>query len=55
MSKPRSQKVPAADRSMDTERKERSQVFFFPKRNPPASVRADSREEAEQLLEASNP
>lgn len=26
-------------------------VFFFPKRNPPVSVRAASREEAESLLE----
>ncbi len=39
---------------MDTDRKDRGQVFFFPKRKPPVSVRAASREEAEAALEASN-
>jgi hypothetical protein len=29
-----------------------SELFFFPKRNPPVSVRAASREEAERILEA---
>jgi hypothetical protein len=50
----REKMIDASDRSMDTERKDRSQVFFFPKRNPPVSVRAASREEAEQLLETPN-
>lgn len=55
MSKRQSQAIPASDRSMDTEREDRSQTFFFPKRNPPVSIRAASREEAEKELEASNP
>jgi hypothetical protein len=35
---------------MDPEKGSRSRLFFFPKRNPPVSVRAASREEAERLL-----
>jgi hypothetical protein len=50
----RSQKIEAADRSMDPVQGGRSRVFFFPKRNPPASVRAGSLEEAEQRLAAPN-
>ena len=53
MSKPR--KLPANDRSMEAERADRSQVFFFPKHNPPTSIRAASRAEAERLLETPNP
>ena len=30
----------------------RSELFFFPKRNPPVSIRAANLEEAEHLLEA---
>lgn len=29
-------------------------LFFFPKRNPPVSVRAASRQEAERILETTN-
>ena len=47
-------KVASQDRSMDTERADRSTVFFFPKHTPPTSVRAKTREEAEALLETSN-
>lgn len=54
MTKPRARNVEAVDRSMDARRTERSQVFFFPKRNPPVSVRAASLQEAEVLLEATN-
>lgn len=50
----RKPKAVASDRSMDQEREDRSRVFFFPKRNPPVSVRAGSREEAERLLETPN-
>lgn len=39
---------------MDTEAEDRSQVFFFPKRNPPVSIRATSLEEAERLLETNH-
>lgn len=48
-------KLPASDRSMDSDRGDRSSLFFFPKRNPPTSVRAETREEAERLLDATNP
>lgn len=54
MSTKETKKVAATDRSMSTERKDRSQVFFFPKHNPPVSIRALSREEAEGILEATN-
>jgi len=50
----RRRQVMGNDRSMDTDREDRSEMFFFPKRNPPVSVRAASREEAERLLEANN-
>lgn len=45
----------ASDRSMDAEHKDaRPLFFFFPKRNPPVSVRAATREEAERILEGTN-
>ena len=44
-------KIVSTDRSMDADKADRSEVFFFPKRNPPVSVRAASREEAEKLLD----
>lgn len=50
MATPGPKKPAARDRSMDETAPERSQVFFFPKHNPPVSVRAASREEAERLL-----
>lgn len=50
----RTKKPVESDRSMDQKRDDRSRVFFFPKRNPPVSVRATSREEAERLLETPN-
>lgn len=31
---------------------EKEQVFFFPKANPPVSIRAINREEAEEKLKA---
>lgn len=52
--KKKEQKVAARDRSMDADPEDRSRVFFFPKRNPPVSIRANSREEALEILEASN-
>lgn len=39
---------------MDTAPENDKQVFFFPKRTPPVSVRAATREEAEALLENPN-
>lgn len=50
----RKPKPVASDRSMDQEREDSSRIFFFPKRNPPVSVRAATREEAERLLETPN-
>lgn len=47
----RAKKPKAQDRSMDVSRGEGGTLFFFPKRNPPASVRAPSRQEAEHLLD----
>lgn len=55
MANEKPKRVPATDRSMDAERSDRSSLFFFPKRTPPASIRAASREEAERLLDATNP
>ena len=44
-------KIPASNRSMQpTEGEERE--FFFPKHNPPVTVRAKTREEAEEKLNA---
>jgi hypothetical protein len=43
-------KVAADDRSMAVANANSSPVFFFPKHNPPVSIRAASREEAEKLL-----
>lgn len=54
MNKERKRALPASDRSMDVESEVRSQIFFFPKRNPPVTVRATSLEEAERLLETNN-
>lgn len=51
MSIERAQRIPTNDRSMDTPREGGSETFFFPKRNPPISVRAASREQAEKQLE----
>lgn len=50
MSTAPSRKVQANDRSMAVQKPETSEAFFFPKRNPPVSVRAASREEAERIL-----
>ena len=55
MSTPKPNKLPASDRSMQPQREERSRVFFFPKHNPPVSIRAASREEAEKLLAGQEP
>ena len=55
MSTKKNSQVPASDRSMEPEREARSELFFFPKRNPPVTIRAASREEAERLLEDPNP
>lgn len=44
-------KPKASDRSMKPQEGE-EQEFFFPKRNPPVSIRAKSREEAERILDA---
>jgi hypothetical protein len=49
----RGKKPEAADRSMQPE-KGPSRLFFFPKRVPPVSVRAETQAEAERLLEAAN-
>jgi hypothetical protein len=41
------------DRAMQVDREEigdGNSVFFFPKNNPPVSVRANTKEEAEALL-----
>lgn len=54
MNKERKRTLTASDRSMDTESEARSQIFFFPKRNPPVSIRAKSLEEAERLLETNH-
>lgn len=55
MSTKRNPRLPASDRSMDTDGEDRSELFFFPKHSPPVTVRAASREEAERTLEATNP
>jgi hypothetical protein len=48
-------KPKASDRSMQpNESAGEEQNFFFPKRNPPVSVRARSREEAEAKLDANS-
>jgi hypothetical protein len=48
-------KPKASDRSMQPDEKaHEEQSFFFPKRNPPVSVRAHSREEAEAKLDANS-
>ena len=44
-------RIASTDRSMDTDKADRSEIFFFPKRNPPVSVRAASRAEAEKLID----
>ena len=46
--------LPASDRSMDTNQEDRSELFFFPKGNPPICIRAASRKEAERKLEAAD-
>lgn len=50
MSTKRATRLPASDRSMDTDQEDRSELFFFPKHTPPVSIRATSREEAEAQL-----
>jgi PDZ domain-containing secreted protein len=48
-------RIKSNDRQMTSEAKDDgTQVFFFPKNNPPISIRATSREEAERKLEALN-
>jgi len=44
----------ADNRSMDVPAQDSSRVFFFPKRNPPVSVRANTRAEAEELLDTNH-
>jgi hypothetical protein len=46
----RAKKAEAKDRSMSPAEGQ-GRTFFFPKRNPPVSVRAASRKEAEALLD----
>ncbi len=60
MSTERNQRIASSDRSMEPSKADRSELFFFPKRNPPVSIRAASLEEAErklssELLETPNP
>lgn len=47
-------RIATNDRQMSTKDGDGSEVFFFPKHNPPISVRAASREEAERILKANN-
>ena len=42
------------NRQMTTETAARDRVYFFPKNNPPVSIRARSAEEAERQLAALN-
>ena len=51
MATQKANKVPANDRSMQPATVgDGNRTFFFPKRKPPVSVRAASRDEAEKLV-----
>jgi hypothetical protein len=43
-------KVAESNRSMAVDQADGGELFFFPKRRPPVSVRAASREDAERIL-----
>lgn len=61
MSTDRAKKIASSDRSMEATGKEGGELFFFPKRRPPVSVRAKTIEEARakvgepDLAEETNP
>lgn len=54
MSDEKPKKIATNNRAMSASEEDGKEVFFFPKRNPPITVRATSLEEAEKLLEDTN-
>lgn len=42
------------NRQMETERPDTERLYFFPKNNPPVSIKARSQEEAEEQLAGIN-